>query len=71
LATCEAIRAIDPKATLIAPATSRVPERFLREFFASGILSQLDAVSVHPYRDYRKLRALIEQYAPTPAKSVF
>ena len=79
LATVKAVRDADPGATIIGPATSEVPLKFLDEFFSSGILANLDAVSVHPYRpyrkgpetaveDYRKLRELIEQHAPTPAK---
>jgi len=75
LATCAAIRTADPNATIIAPATSEVPVTFLEKFFASGVLAQLDAVSVHPYRnyakppetaaeDYAKLRELIRRYAP-------
>lgn len=79
LATCRAVRAADPEATVIAPATSEFPWAFFESFFASGVLEYLDAVSVHPYRnysrgpetageDYRRLRALIEQYAP-PAKA--
>ncbi len=78
-ATCLAVRAADPGATIIGPATSEVPLKFLDEFFASGALTHLDAVSVHPYRSYRKgpetaaedyavLRALIERHAPTPEK---
>jgi hypothetical protein len=53
--------------------------KFLEEFFAAGALAHLDAVSVHPYRsykkgpetaaeDYAKLRGLIERHAPTPGK---
>jgi len=79
LATCKAVREADPRATIVGPATSGVPLQFLDQFFASGVLAHLDAVSVHPYRnyrqppetaaeDYQKLRALIERYAPTPAK---
>ena len=79
LAACKAIREADPTATIIGPATSEVPVKFLEEFFAAGVLAYLDAVSVHPYRsykkgpetgaeDYAKLRALIERYAPTPEK---
>lgn len=75
LATCHAVRAADPRAVIIAPATSEVPLKFLGDFFATGILAQLDGVSVHPYRNYRmppetvlddypKVRALIERYAP-------
>ena len=79
LATAKAVREADPHSTLIAPATSEVPVKFLEEFFAAGALAQLDAVSVHPYRsykkgpetaaeDYAKLRVLIEKHAPTPAR---
>ena len=77
LATCKAIRQVDPKATIVAPATSELPLKFLEDFFAAGALEFLDAVSVHPYRsykkgpetvleDYGKLRALIEGYGKTP-----
>jgi hypothetical protein len=79
LAAAKAVRAADPNATIIGPATSEVPVKFIEEFFAAGALAHLDAVSVHPYRSYRKgpetavedygkLRALIEKHAPTPAK---
>lgn len=79
LATCKAIREADPDATIVGPATSEVPVPFLESFFKSGALEYLSAVSVHPYRnyskppetaleDYAKVRALIEQHAPTPAK---
>jgi hypothetical protein len=79
LATCKAVRAADPQATLVAPATSEVPRDFLEAFFASGALAHLDAVSVHPYRaynrppetadeDYRKLRQFIERHTPTGKK---
>jgi hypothetical protein len=77
-ATCQAVRANDPQATIIAPASSEFPWAFLEAMFQAGLLEQLDAVSVHPYRnyqrppetaveDYLKLRALIERYA-SPAK---
>ena len=79
VATAKAVREADPNATIIGPATSEVPVKFIEEFFAAGVLAHLDAVSVHPYRpykkgpetaveDYARLRALIEKYAPTPAK---
>lgn len=79
LATAKAVRAADPNSTIIGPATSEVPVTFLEEFFTAGALAHLDAVSVHPYRSYKKgpetatedyarLRALIEKHAPTPAK---
>jgi hypothetical protein len=56
-----------------------MPWPFLESFLSSGVLEYLDAVSVHPYRnyskapetaaeDYRKLRGLIERYAPSEAK---
>ena len=54
LATCRAIRAADPAATLIGPATSEIPLQFLEDHFACGILEYLDGVSVHPYRNYAK-----------------
>jgi hypothetical protein len=77
-ATCEAVRRADPQATLIAPASSEFPWPFLEAICQGGLLEQLDAVSVHPYRqarrppetafaDYTRLRGLIERYAP-PAK---
>lgn len=79
LATVKAVREADPQATVIGPATSGFPWDFLETFFKSGILQDLDAVSVHPYRDYkqspetavsdyRRLRSLIDQYAP-PSKT--
>lgn len=75
LAACRAIREADPAARIVAPATSGVPLDFLEAFFRSGILTQLDAVSVHPYRrydrppesaaeDYARLRNLIQRHAP-------
>jgi len=78
LATAKAIRAAEPRATVIGPASSGFPWEFLETFLKSGVLEYLDAVSVHPYRnphsppetvaaDYQKLRTLIERYAP-PAK---
>ena len=78
LATCRAIRAADPQATIVAPATSGLPW-FMETLFKSGALEYLDAVSVHPYRDYSKppesaaadyvkLRELIDHYAPAAKK---
>jgi hypothetical protein len=79
LATAKEVREADPHASIIGPATSEVPVKFLEEFFAAGALAHLDGVSVHPYRpykkgpetaamDYAKLRELIAKHAPTPAK---
>jgi beta-xylosidase len=81
LAACKAIRAADPEALVVGPATSELPLPFLDQFFASGILARLDAVSVHPYRnyskgpetaleEYKKLRELIEKYAPEGKKQM-
>ncbi len=75
LATARAIRAVDPQATIIGPATSEIPLKFLEDHFACGILEYLDGVSVHPYRnyarppetaaeEYARLRELIARYAP-------
>jgi polysaccharide biosynthesis protein PslG len=75
LAAAQAVRKADPEATLVAPATSEIPVPFLEAFFKAGGLDHLDAVSIHPYRNYRrspetaaedyhKLRELIARYAP-------
>ena len=78
-ATVPAMRTVDPGATIVAPASSGFPWDFLEELFKSGALEGLDAVSVHPYRnykqgpetaaaDYARLRVLIAQYAPPGRK---
>lgn len=80
MATCKAVHQAVPEAAIIGPASSEFPWTFLESFFASGILEHLDAVSVHPYRDYKKgpetasedyqkLRELIQKHAPTPVKA--
>ncbi len=74
-ATCRALRAADPDAVIVAPASSEFPWDFLEHLFKDGALEHLDAVSVHPYRnysmgpetaaaDYRRLRALMEKHMP-------
>jgi len=79
LATCKVVRAKDPRATIIGPASSGFAPAFMERFLASGVLKYLDGVSVHPYRDYKKppetagadyakLRALIDRYAPAAKK---
>jgi hypothetical protein len=81
LAAAKAIRAAEPKATIIGPATSGFDWPFMETFLKSGVLEYLDAVSVHPYRDshtppetaaadYQKLRGLIEKYAPGAKKKM-
>ncbi|OHB77280.1 MAG: hypothetical protein A2W31_13170 [Planctomycetes bacterium RBG_16_64_10] len=68
-----AIRAADPQAKILAPATSRFPWPFLDFLCAGGLLGQIDQLSVHPYRagapetataDYQRLRELIRKYTP-------
>lgn len=78
--TCKAIRKADPEALIVAPGTSRIPMDFLEKVFASGLLSDLDGVTVHPYRhgkapetvepEYQHLRKLIDQYAPEARKGL-
>ena len=69
--TCSAMRAMDPAATILAPASSEFPWEFLEKFCQSGALGYLDGFSVHPYRepsrppesagaDYQKLRTLLD-----------
>ncbi len=64
----------DPSGKVVAPATSGIALNWLEKAFEEGLLHRIDAVTVHPYRrheppesvieDYRKLRALIQRYAP-------
>jgi hypothetical protein len=80
-ATARAVHETDPQATVIAPAASEVPMEFLDRLFATGVLADLDAVSIHPYRlasrppetaadDYRKVRRLIERHTPAGKKQL-
>jgi len=73
LATAKAVRAADPHACIVAPATSGFQWDFLETVLSSGLLEYLDAVSVHPYRgkkpetaaaDFARLRELIKAHAP-------
>jgi hypothetical protein len=81
LATCKAMRAADPQATIVAPASSGFPWPFFEELFKAGALEFLDAVSVHPYRgysqgpetaadDYLRLRTMIERHAPPEKRNM-
>jgi len=81
LATARAIREADPEATVIAPATSGFPWEFFKALFEAGALEHLDAISVHPYRDYQygpetatgdyaRLRKLIARYAPPDKRAL-
>lgn len=78
LATVKAIRAADPEACIVAPACAGFDWNFLEAVCQSGLLTYLDAVSVHPYRggppetaaqDFARLRALIARHAP-PGKTI-
>jgi hypothetical protein len=75
LEASRAIRQAEPRATVVAPASSGFPWEYLETFLKSGVLEYLDAVSVHPYRsprrppetaaaDYQRLRAMIDAHAP-------
>jgi hypothetical protein len=75
IATCKAVKYADPNSIIIGPATSQIPFPFIESVLASGLPEYLDAVSVHPYRDYSlspetaagdydKLRELIDRYTP-------
>lgn len=55
-----AIRAEDPNAYIIAPAVSGIDFSFLAGCIKLGLLRQVDAVSVHPYRDDQPEMALAE-----------
>ncbi len=78
-ATAKAVREADPQATIVGPGISGFDPAFMEKFLASGALEYLDAVTVHPYRDYKKppesaaadyvkLRELIEHHAPAAKK---
>ncbi len=74
--TIKAIRQADPSALVIGPAVCCFGEdswHFIEELGKSGILSQFDAITVHPYRlespesaeaDYVHLRQLLDKYSP-------
>jgi hypothetical protein len=73
LAVGQALRAAEPTAAYIGPATSGIDLPFLETCFKAGLLEYWCAVSVHPYRqtgpetaaaEYRQLRLLIARYAP-------
>lgn len=77
--TVDAVRAVDPEATVVGPACSGVDLAFLQRCFEEGVLQKFDAITVHPYRqrdpetaeeDYRALRALMRRHgAPKPVFS--
>ncbi len=75
---CKAMRAADPKATIIAPAMAGIQLNVLDTLFSDGILKYINAVSLHPYRDnpppprvpetvgqdFANVQALIAKYEP-------
>jgi hypothetical protein len=80
-ATCRSMRAAVPDCIIIGPATSQIPFPFLEDVMGSGLLEYLDAVSVHPYRDYSlppesvgadfsRLREMIGIHAPEGRKKI-
>ena len=65
IAAVDAIRAADPKATVIGPASSTFPWEFYDVMIKRGAMQKFDAISVHPYRqndpetaarDYQRLK---------------
>jgi hypothetical protein len=69
----EALRKAAPQEMYCGPATSTIPLDYLEACFKAGLLDYWCAVTVHPYRqsppetaeaDYRRLRGLIDKYAP-------
>ena len=74
LECAKAMREVAPDERVIGPAVSGIDLDFLEQCFKAGLLEYWSAVSVHPYRqtgpetvveDYRRLRRLIDAYAPT------
>jgi len=71
--TVRAIRRSNPQEWIVGPAVSGFDWGFLEGCFQAGLLKDLDAVSVHPYRmvepesvaaDWNRLRQLVRRYAP-------
>lgn len=72
--TCDAIHSAVPSAQVVGGATSGMAWDFLYAYLGSGVLSCIDAVSVHPYRgvgpetvsaEVFYLQWVIDQYAPS------
>jgi len=67
------IRKADPSGRVVAGATSQIPLEWFEGCFKNGLLTEIDVLSVHPYRsqppetvirDYARFRELIKRYAP-------
>ncbi|HWD38496.1 MAG TPA: cellulase family glycosylhydrolase [Fimbriimonas sp.] len=74
VATAKAIREADPSALIIGPALTEIKYDYLKSVFDSGLLSYIDDVSIHMYREaspenalgaYRLLSTFIQGYHPT------
>jgi hypothetical protein len=77
--TAQAMKEADPTCRIIAPGVSGVDFQFLGQVLSPELLSLVDGVSVHPYResgpeaiwnDYGTLRSLIRNAAPTGRKDM-
>ena len=83
--TVPAIRRADPQAVITAPALTGLEPKYqqawdyLERCFSLGLLTLVDALSVHPYRlgppesvseNYRRLRALLARYLPSNKHSL-
>jgi hypothetical protein len=78
-AAAGALRAADPDAPILAPATAGIDTEFIEACCARGLLEVIDAVTVHPYRhappesvltDYAGLRDLLARHTPPGAPPV-
>jgi hypothetical protein len=69
----DTIRRVAPGELIVAPASSGFPWDFFETLGQRGVLTRLDAVTVHPYRphhpesaqrEYLRLRPLLDRYSP-------
>ncbi|MDR2470972.1 MAG: cellulase family glycosylhydrolase [Treponema sp.] len=69
-AAAKKIRETDPRAVILAGATSRFSKRFTRGLFDAGAMEHTDGFSIHPYgvnpldtvRQIDKLQKLLDEY---------
>ncbi|MBL6456671.1 hypothetical protein JMJ55_15150 [Belnapia sp. T6] len=70
---CQRIRALEPAAAVLGPASASLGSPFLRDFAAADRAGCFDGLSVHPYReeapegvlaDWVRLRGLIARHRP-------
>ena len=81
---CQAIHSKSTTNTCVGPSLGFISRKFkdflyLQEMFEAGVLKELDAVLVHPYRldapettlnDFAILRKLVDEYAPLGQKRI-